>query len=66
VENEFAKLGVDAGSVILVYNKVDKLTDEEIKELKSYPYDTCYIGAKTGKNIVQLKQMIKEKLNNQY
>ena len=45
---------------------MDKLTDEEVKELTHYPYDTCYIGAKSGKNIVQLKQMIKEKLNNQY
>ena len=66
VENEFVKLGVNSSNVILVYNKVDKLTEEEISELKSYPYDTCYIGAKSGKNIVQLKQMIREKLNNQY
>ena len=41
---------------------MDKLSDEEIVNLTQYPYDTCYIGAKSGKNIVQLKQMIKEKL----
>ena len=63
VESEFVKLGVDPNNVILVYNKVDRLTDEEIKELKSYPYDTCYIGAKSGLNVPQLKSMIKEKLN---
>ena len=66
VEQEFEKLGVNPKNVILVYNKVDKLTDEEIANLTHYPYDTCYIGAKSGKNIVQLKQMIKEKLVNQY
>ena len=66
VENEFNKLNVNPQNVILVYNKVDKLTDEEIENLTKYPYDTCYIGAKSGKNIVQLKQMIREKLENQY
>ena len=66
VEQEFAKLGVNPSNVILVYNKIDKLTEEEIKELNSYPYDTCYIGAKSGKNIPQLKSMIKEKLSSQY
>ncbi len=66
VEQEFEKLGVNPENVILVYNKVDKLSDEEVENLTHYPYDTCYIGAKSGKNIVQLKQMIKEKLTNQY
>ena len=66
VENEFEKLNVNPQNVILVYNKVDKLTDEEIQDLTKYPYDTCYIGAKSGKNIVQLKQMIREKLENSY
>lgn len=66
VENEFAKLNVNLENVILVYNKIDMLTDEEVENLTQYPYDTCYIGAKSGKNIVQLKQMIKDKLNNQY
>ena len=62
VEREFERLGVDPNRVILVYNKVDKMTDEDIKELVSYPYDTCYISAKKGQNIVQLKQMIRNKL----
>ena len=62
VEREFNRLGVDPNRIILVYNKADKLNNAEIQQLKSYPYDTCYIGAKTGKNIVQLKQMIIEKL----
>ena len=62
VEKEFNRLNIEPCKVILVYNKIDKLSDEEIKELKSYNYDTCYISAKQGKNIVQLKQMIREKL----
>ena len=40
----------------------DELTKVDIQKLKDYPYDTIYIGAKTGKNIVQLKQMIREKV----
>lgn len=63
VEREFNRLSVDLNRVILVYNKVDKMTESEIAQLKSYNYDTCYISAKKAKNIVQLKQMIKEKLN---
>lgn len=62
VEREFKRMGIDTNKVILVYNKVDKLTNAEIQALKSYPYDTAYIGAKTGKNIIQLKQMIREKI----
>lgn len=64
VEKEFEKLNVDLNRVILVYNKIDKLTDEQIEDLTKYPYSTCYIGAKSGKNIVQLKQMIREKIEN--
>ena len=62
VEKELKRVGTDVNKVILVYNKIDKLNDSEITKLKSYPYDTCYVGAKSGKNIVQLKQMIREKL----
>ncbi len=63
VENEFKRMNIDPNKVILVYNKIDKLSEEEIKNLKAYPYYTCYIGAKTNRNIVQLKQMILDKLN---
>ena len=63
VEKEFNRLGIDKNRVILVYNKVDKLNHDQIAQLKSYPYDTCYIAAKNGKNIVQLKQMIRQKLD---
>ncbi len=63
VEREFSRLAIDPNRVILVYNKVDKLTNADIQKLKSYPYDTCYVAAKSNKNIVQLKQMIKQKLN---
>ncbi len=63
VEREFNRLGIDPNRVILVYNKAEKLSNEEINKLRSYPYDTCYISAKTSKNIVQLKQMIRDKLS---
>ncbi len=63
VEKEFKRLNIDRNKVILVYNKVDGLTQEEISSLNSYPYDTCYISAKHGKNIVNLKQMIRQKLD---
>ncbi len=62
VEKEFKRLDIDPNKVILVYNKIDKVDSNAINQLKSYPYDTCYIGAKSGKNIVALKQMIKQKL----
>ena len=66
VERELVRLGVDPNNVILVYNKVDKISQDEINELKSYPYDTCYTGAKAGINIPQLKNMIREKLSNKF
>ena len=62
VERELNRLEIDKNKVILVYNKIDKIDKSEIQKLRSYPYDTCYIGAKSGKNLVQLKQMIREKL----
>ncbi len=63
VEREFNRLGIDPNKVILVYNKAEKLTHDELTKLRSYQYDTCYISAKTSKNIVQLKQMIRNKLS---
>lgn len=62
VENELSRLNCDVSKVILVYNKTDKLSDEEIDKLQDHPYDICHVAAKSGKNIVLLKQMIKEKL----
>lgn len=66
VLEELRNQRVDMNKVILAYNKVDKLSDEEIKNLKQYPFDTCYIEAKRAKNIVQLKQMIRDKLLKSY
>ncbi len=63
VEREFKRLDIDPNKVILVYNKIDKLPQAEIDNLKSYPYDTCYIAARNGKNIIALKQMIRQKLS---
>ena len=62
VMEELKNQKVDLNKVILVYNKIDKITEEELNELKSYPFDTCNIVARTGKNVPQLKQMIKQKL----
>ncbi|MBE7076629.1 MAG: GTPase HflX [Clostridiales bacterium] len=64
VEREFNRLGVEKGQVILVYNKIDKVAD--INSLKTFDYSTCYIGAKTGKNIDKLKEMIKHKISLNY
>lgn len=63
VENEFKKMDIDPNKVILVYNKVDKISNDEIQKLTKYHYTTCNIGAKTGKNVENLKILIKEKLN---
>ncbi len=63
VEREFKRLDIDSNRVILVYNKVDGITNEEISKLKKYPYDTCCISAKASKNIVELKRLIKSKLD---
>lgn len=63
VEKEFERLDIDFHKVILVYNKIDGMTENEIRDLKTFNYDACYISAKHNKNIVQLKQMIKSKLD---
>ena len=62
VEREFERLKIDKSKVILVYNKVDKISNEELQNLRQYPYDTCYVEARSGTNVVQLKQMIREKI----
>ena len=62
VENEFKKLGVDPGRVILVYNKIDKISKAEQGELKTFDYTTCLVGAKSNKNVDVLKRLIREKL----
>ena len=66
VLEELKKQKVESDRIVLVYNKIDKLTNEEISSLASYPFDTCYIGAKSGKNVIQLKQLIREKLTTRY
>ncbi len=62
VETELKRLDIDLNKVILVYNKIDKLSENELQNLKKYTYDTCFVGAKTGKNIEILKEKIREKL----
>ena len=62
VEREFKRLEIDPNRVILVYNKVDGMTSGELGQLKKYPYTTCFISAKNGKNIPELKTIIKQKL----
>lgn len=63
VEKEFKRLDIDLNKVILVYNKIDKLTANEITALKTFNYSTCYISAKSNKNIDKLKSMIRDKLS---
>ncbi len=62
VEKEFERLNIDKSKVILVYNKMDKISQSELENLKKYPYDTCYIEARYGTNVVQLKEMIRERI----
>ncbi len=62
VEQEFKRMSIDPNKVILVYNKVDKMTTDEQQKLKKYPYTTCFIQAKSGKNIDELKLLIRQKL----
>lgn len=64
VEAELQRMGVDESKVILVYNKVDKISTEELEDLKNYPYDICKIDAKHGGNIEELKKLIRNKLTN--
>ena len=63
VEAEMEKLNVSKEKAILVYNKMDKLTETEKQELEIFNYTTCYIQAKNNKNISDLKKLIREKLN---
>ncbi|MBR1988724.1 MAG: hypothetical protein IKA36_06795, partial [Clostridia bacterium] len=63
---ELNKLNVDPQKVILVYNKIDKITEEEREALVKYPYDTCYVEAKKGTNIDELKKMIRYKVGASY
>lgn len=43
VEREFNHLSVDLNRVILVYNKVDKMTESEIAQLKSYKIGRAHV-----------------------
>jgi len=66
VEEEMQKLNVDKSKAILVYNKMDKLTEIEKSELNTFGYETCYIEAKNNKNIMDLKAKIYARLENLY
>ncbi|MFQ6752442.1 MAG: GTPase HflX [Clostridia bacterium] len=63
VEREFKRLDIDPNRVILVYNKMDNVSKEDIQNLRKFDYTTCMIGAKTGENVNALKALIREKLN---
>ena len=63
VESEMQKQNVDKSKAILVYNKMDKLSDLEKSELKTFDYDTCFIEAKNNRGVQELKAMIREKLS---
>ena len=63
VESEMQKQNVDKSKAILVYNKMDKLSDLEKSELKTFDYDACFIEAKNNRGVQELKAMIREKLS---
>lgn len=63
VESEMQKQNVDKSKAILVYNKMDKLTELEKSELKTFDYNTCFIEAKNNIGIPELKAIIREKLS---
>ncbi len=63
VEREFKRLDIDSNRVILVYNKMDNVSKEDIQKLQKFDYTTCVIGARSGENIDVLKALIREKLN---
>lgn len=62
VEKEFDRLNIPKDKIILVYNKSDKIPQDEINQLETFGYDTCYISAKSGDNLRELKDIIKTKL----
>lgn len=62
VEQEMEKLNVDKSKAILVYNKIDKISDEEKAELKTFNYNYCFIEAKNNVGISELKELIRNKL----
>ena len=63
VERELNRLSIDKNRVILVYNKIDKISAEDNANLKKLGYTICKCDAKHGKNIDELKAMIREKLD---
>lgn len=63
VLKEIKRLEITDDRIILVYNKVDKLTSQEQEDLKKYPFTTCKISAKKQINLDNLKREILNKLN---
>ena len=64
------ELGVEQNKIIYALNKLDLLKDEEIKRKVEYLNLTenkklISVSAKTGKNITQLKELIKEIIKSQ-
>ena len=66
VELELEKQQVSKDNCILVYNKCDLLNKMELSVLEDFGYTTCKIQAKHNQGIVELKALIREKLNNKY
>ena len=44
--------------IITVYNKIDKLSDDDLKALKKQHKDCVFISAKTGEGVDELKEKI--------
>ncbi|MDD4350997.1 MAG: GTPase HflX [Clostridia bacterium] len=56
-------LKCDKNKMILLYNKIDKLTQEEILDLKNdFEFPNIKISAKSNDNIDKLKEIVRSKL----
>jgi GTPase len=62
VEQILKDLGVDAAKQVYVFNKLDRKTGENFKELgdRYSQYKPVFISAESGKNIDQLKKLLEE------
>ena len=63
VLKEIRRLNITDDRIILVYNKIDKISQEDKDNLKEYTFTTCKISAKKQINLDLLKKEILNKLN---
>ncbi|MCX7820214.1 MAG: GTPase HflX [Brevinematales bacterium] len=59
VDNTLDEIGVNS-NIILCFNKVDMLTEDEIKLVRNKYKNAIYISVKTGEGIDELKNFLKQ------